>query len=143
MATLGADNGNTATGIMLIYQSTQLTSNISSGLPYFSISLSLNVLLTLMIATRLILYARNTRIALGIIGIGGLCKAAVTMLIESCALNAASSLLVLGWWSTIVEGTFPPILAETRVRALPRPHPPDRSANAMTDWAGHSSAAHH
>ena len=63
------------------------------GLPYFSISIALNILLTFMIVIRLILHARNTRTAMGIAGIGGLCAAIVTMLIESCALSAVSSLL--------------------------------------------------
>ena len=46
-----------------------------SGLAYLSISLSLNVLLTLMIVIRLILHARNARVAMGITGGGGFCQA--------------------------------------------------------------------
>ena len=110
-------------GITLTYQSAESISNFQSGLAYFSISLSLNVLLTLMIVVRLVLHSRNTRTALGGTGIGGLCKAIVTMLVESCALYAITSLLVLGPWSaqnSIIE-TFSPILAETQVCAFPRP----------------------
>ena len=110
-------------GITLTYQSAESISNSQSGLAYFSISLSLNILLTLMIVVRLVLHSRNTRTALGGTGIGGLCKAIVTMLVGSCALYAVTSLLVLGPWSaqnSIIE-TFSPILAETQVCAFPRP----------------------
>ena len=84
-------------GIIYIYQATELSDGLGwSTFPYFSISLSLNILLTLMIVIRLILHARNTHTALGITGIGGLCKAIVIMLVESCALYAVSSLLFIG-----------------------------------------------
>ena len=58
--------------------------NIS--IPHYSISISLNVLLTLMIVTRLVLHGRDIRTSMGIAGIGGLCRAVITMLIESCDL---------------------------------------------------------
>ena len=91
-------------------------------IPYFSISLSLNVLLTLMIVIRLILHTRSVRTAMGISGIGGLSNAIITMLIESCALYAVSSLLVLGPWSAVNSSVeiFLPILAETQVRIFSR-----------------------
>ena len=80
-------------GIILVYQSSELTAKVWSALPYFSISLSLNVLLTLMIVIRLILHTRNIRAAMGIAGSGRLSKAIVTMLIESCALYCELSVV--------------------------------------------------
>ena len=108
---------------MILYLSTKPVDTFPwSGLPYFSISLSLNILLTLMIVIRLILHARKAHTALGVTGIGGLCKAIVTMLVESSTLYAVSSLLVLGPLSagSAVVVTFFPILSETQVRAPPR-----------------------
>ena len=107
-------------GIVFIYQTTVLTNTVQwSAVPWFSISLSLNVLLTLMIVIRLILHTRNVRTAMGGTGIGGLCEAIVTMLVESCALYAVSSLLVIGPWGAQnpVTNAFFPILAQTQVRA--------------------------
>ena len=119
MVTLRA-NVSIAMGIVLVYQNAEVGGRTWSGLPYFSISFSLNVLLTSMIVIRLILHTRNVRKAMGISGIGGLSKAIATMLIESCALYAVSSLLVLGPWSAVNSSVdiFLPILAETQVRAL-------------------------
>ena len=108
-------------GIMLTYQSAELTSFEWAGIPYFSISLSLNITLTLMIVVRLTLHARGVRTAMGETGSGGLCKAIVTMFVESCAINAVTSVLVLG---LIGAGSgaliiFISILSETQVRAFP------------------------
>ena len=110
-------------GIMLVYQTAELTGGVWFGLPYFSIALSLNVLLTLMIVIRLILHTRNIRTSTGESGISGLYKVIVTMLIESSALYAVSSLLVLGPSSAgnSASDIFIPILAETQVRAFPQP----------------------
>ena len=82
-------------GIMLVYQTAELTGGVWFGLPYFSISLSLNVLLTLMIVVRLILHTRSIRTSTGKGGINGLYMVIVTMLIESSALYGVSSLLGL------------------------------------------------
>ena len=46
-------------GIVGIYQTMQLISSDSAIIPYFSISVSLNILLTLMIVIRLILHTRS------------------------------------------------------------------------------------
>ena len=88
------------------------------GVPYFSISIAINVLLTLMIATRLILHSRNTRNALGApAGAGGLYEAIVAMLIESCALYSVSSLLYIITWTTRswVSIAFLFLLTQTQV----------------------------
>ena len=82
-------------GILFTFQTAERSNSNWPGLAYFSVSLSLNVLLILMIVIRLILHTKNTRNALGIAGIGGLCKTVVTMLIESCALYAVGSVLVI------------------------------------------------
>ena len=118
---------DTGMGITFIYQTSQPNSSIWNstaidfGLPYFSISLSLNILLTLMIVIRLILHSRNVRAAMGAPGgASGLYKAITTMLVESCAIYAVNSLLFVGPWGagSHVADIFLPILAETQVRAF-------------------------
>ena len=119
--------------------------NGSYILSYLSISTSLNVLLTLMIVIRLILHTRNIRNAMGIGGIGGLCKAISTMLIESYALYAVTLLLVIIPLAiqNYAMDIFP-ILAKTQVRAfLYHPRSSDRSADVTTDWTGHRFTTHH
>ncbi|KAF9646468.1 hypothetical protein BDM02DRAFT_3012112 [Thelephora ganbajun] len=127
-------------GIMLIYQTSQPNSSIwnsvaiNFGLPYFSISLSLNILLTLMIVGRLILHSRNIRNAMGVpAGASGLYRAIVTMLIESSALYAVNSLLFVGPWgaNSHVADIFLPILAETQVRAFYLPPDAPRSSDMI------------
>ena len=112
-------------GITFTYQTSQSRGsfwyNVNFGIPYFSISMALNVLLTLLIIIRLVLYTRNTRTALGLTGVGGLCIAIVTMLVESCAIYAMSSLLVLIPLAvgSHIESTFLAVLTQTQVRAFP------------------------
>ena len=103
------------------------------GIPYLSISVSLNVLLTLMIIIRLVLYGRNVRAATGSrAGISGLYKAVSIMFIESCALFAVSSLVVvvalvrarsyseeIYYPGMYTVDMFFPILAEIQVRVFP------------------------
>ena len=122
MTALRANVVNVAMGITFAYQSSELNGNPWSALPYFSISLSLNVLLTLMIAIRLILHARSNCKAMGISEIDGLSKTIVTMLVESCALYAVSSLLVIGPWSAgknPIMNFFMPIRPQAQVRVFP------------------------
>ena len=116
-----ANVDNIAVGAILIHRSTEVLGSVWPALAYLSISVSLNVLLTLMIVIRLVLHVRDTRAALGITGIGGLSKAIITMLIESCALYSASPLLVLGPMSANVNpiaSFFIPILPAAQVRAF-------------------------
>ena len=116
-----------------------------STIPYISISLSLNVLLTLMIAVRLVLHGRNVRAATGCrAGIVGLYKTIVTMLIESSALFAVCSLLVIIPRSVDSPATnlFFPIFAVTQVRAFPLLQFLDGNSHAVTERAGHRFAAH-
>ena len=115
-------------GIMLVYyQVTEPDSSdwskvaLSFDYPYFSISLALNVLLTLMIIIRLILHRRNIRNAMGTpTGAGGLYNAVITMLIESSALYAVCALVFVGPWGAggYVTDVFSPILGQTQVCAV-------------------------
>ena len=86
--------------------------------PYFAISLSLNVLLTLMIIARVAWHSRNVRPVTGSLSTAsGLYKIITTMLVESCALYAATFLLFLvPWWvDSVVADTFWPVLIEVQV----------------------------
>jgi len=127
------------------------------GIPYLSISVSLNALLTLMIVIRLVLHGRNIRAATGsAAGISGLYKAVSTMLIESCALFAVSSLVVVAalvragdLWDRAIyyPGSYVvdifPILAEIQVCAFPQPQSQGQLSNVMADWTGDRSTAHY
>ena len=118
-ATLRTDACDIALGILLIYQTiTHIPDTIWFGLPYLSLSLSLNVLLTLMIVVRLVLHGRNVRAATGSsAGISGLYKTIATMLIESSVPFALTSLLAVGPQSSVMSDIFMPALAEAQVRA--------------------------
>ena len=113
-------------GIMLLvsegsgWRRFSITTTVDFGLPYLSISVSLNVLLTLMIVIRLVLHSRRTLTARGAAGRIGLYRAITTMLIESSALYAVNSLLLIGLWGAgnRTADTFLPILAETQVRVF-------------------------
>ena len=73
-----------------------------------------------MIVIRLILYTKTDRTAVGVTRLGGLIRAIVAMLIESCAVYAISSLLYIGLWSAGNSATAAllPIISETQVRAF-------------------------
>jgi hypothetical protein len=88
---------------------------------YFAISLSLNVLLTLMIIVRLALHSRNIRNAIGASsGAGGLYTAIITMLVESSALNAIGYLLsiITETVGSNLAYTFSSVLGHLQVRCL-------------------------
>lgn len=111
-----------AMGIAFLYQGSLHAdldlSSVSFGVPYYSISLSLNVILTLMIVGRLILHSKNFQNAMGPTAkTGGLYKAIVTILIESCALYAITYLLFMAPWAagSSVGNAFFPILVEVQV----------------------------
>ena len=97
-----------------------ITTTLDFGLPYLSISVSLNVLLTVMIVVRLALHSRSIPSARGAAGTIGLYRTIITMLIESSALYAVNSLLLIGLWGAgnRTADTFLPILAETQVRVF-------------------------
>ena len=120
------------------------TAAVDFGLPYYSISIALNILLTIMIIIRLILHTRKTRNAVGMAGNGGLCKTVVTMLIESCALYSVGSFLLIVSWVTGDHGTdiFFNILNQIQVRVFPQPRSTE-FPNAVAGWIGHCTTAHH
>ena len=107
-------------GIMLVYQTADLTGGVWFGLPYFSIALSLNVLLTLMIVVRLILHTGNIRTSMGNSGTNGLYRVIVTMLVESSVIYAVTSLLFLVPWTAgnPTANIFLPILGHAQVRSF-------------------------
>ena len=115
-------------GITLVYKTSQPVSiwgSLNLGTPFYSIALSLNVLLTLMIATRLILHSRDIRNALGpLVRADRLYVTLVTILVESSALFAANSLLYIGplYAGSSLSGVFITPLTVTQVRAA-IPHP--------------------
>jgi len=112
--------GNTGTGILTMYPIV-IFRNPWPTIPYLSISLSLNVILTLMIVVRLILHGRSVRAATGSPGgISGLYKTISSMLIESSALFAVNSLLAIGTWVPAIPATnvFTIMLGVTQVRAF-------------------------
>ena len=127
-AILSADFTGPALGILFIYQSSRPVGFLSSslaiadfGTPLFSISLSLNVLLTIMIVTRLFLHDRSIRKATGTrITADGLYRAINTMLIESCGIYAISFLLYMGPWAAAssIANLFFTMLAGTQVCTL-------------------------
>ena len=88
-ATISTHVTDAAMGIALVYyEVTQpysealLSDNVDFGIPYFSASFLLNVLLTLVIVIRLILHNRNIRNTMGTQATAGrLYKAIITMLI--------------------------------------------------------------
>jgi len=145
-ATLKANVDNVVTGILSTFP--RYTSR--SGLfytAYVSLSLSLNILLTLTIVVRIVLHGRNVRAATGSsAGISGLYKTIATMLIESSTLFAASSLLVLVPWGvgSPISGVFSPTLSKTQVRAFPRLRSLDEFnvSYVTTEWIGHRFTAH-
>ena len=118
------------TGVMLVYWQNSLgfgtVTAFNFTTSYYSISLSLNFLLTLMIVARLILYIRYLRKATGASGgSSGLhtCTATttvVTILIESYALHAIALLLYIVPWAvdSPVANIFSGIGGATQVCAV-------------------------
>ena len=135
LATLGKHSNQTVThhinftgtamGIALLYYQASKpysaiwdSANPDFGAPYYSISFSLNALLTLMIVIRLILHSRNVRNAMGTeAGAVGMHKAIITMLVESAALYAVAFLLYIGSWGaqSPAQFIFLPVLTEAQV----------------------------
>ena len=121
------NKGDTRTGMGIAYTYVRPDDNRPKtfvavhnfGISWFSISLSLNVLLTIMIITRLVLHNRELRKALKIpVGTFGIYKTVVTMLVESFALYAGVFLLYITTWGpkNVAAYVFFPILAASQVR---------------------------
>ena len=125
---LSANAYHTATGIGLIWADTlpydDYVPSVRWGNSYYSIALSLNVVLTLMIITRLVLHNRNIRKAIGTLDrVSGLYSTITAMLVESGVLYAVSFLLLVGPWASrsIVELITFQILPEVQVRTVTPP----------------------
>lgn len=110
-------------GVVIVYQSAHPDWDplpILIGYPYFSVSVALDVLLTLMIVVRLILHDRGIRNATGApANASRLYKTIITMLVESCALYSVTSLLFIGPWAANnnASNIFLPVLGEIQVIA--------------------------
>ena len=120
LVALKADADDIATGVLANFSGESAVSRFQFYTVYISLSLSLNVLLTFMIVIRLAMHGRGVRIATGHpTGISGVYKSIAAMLIESSALFAVSSVLVIGSWAVgnQVANVFVRILAETQVRS--------------------------
>ncbi|KIK54828.1 hypothetical protein GYMLUDRAFT_176591, partial [Collybiopsis luxurians FD-317 M1] len=117
--------GSTSMAIMFLYQSSSPNSNlfvggaVDFGLPYFALSTSLNILLTLLISARLILHQYHLKGTSNIYSRNLPYNAIVAMLVESSALYSVFSLLFLGTYAAgnNASTVFLPILAQTQVRS--------------------------
>ena len=123
-AALIVSDYDAATGIVFIFAKLTVPWGRDA---YYSIALSLNVLLTPMLITRLVLHSKNIRRAIGDQdGASGLYKGVVIMLVESGVLYAASFVIVAGpYWAhgpDYFQYVTPNILARVQVRtAFPLP----------------------
>ena len=110
----GISQSETVRSIRGIYVRNDL--QISGG----SVSLALNILLTLMIAVRLVLHNRNIRGAGALAATSGVYKAIVTILVESFALNAVAVLLftVLLATQNPAMFAFTTVVPGTQVRGI-------------------------
>ena len=122
MAILFANVVVSVTAILWCYYRVGLGEAISIfQIPYFSICLALNVILTLMIIVRLVLHSRNIRKAIGASsGPVSLYSTIITMLVESSALYAVGHLLYIvpTVSNSYVASIFSSALGEIQVRAL-------------------------
>ena len=90
------------------------------GIVNTSISIGLNILLTIMIVTRLVLHGRDIHVTAGSsTGLSGLYKSIVTMFIESSARYSGISSVVIALWATegSVSFAFVPALCIIQVCA--------------------------
>ena len=115
---------HTAMGITHIYPASLSSPDIVVAVhldtSYYSVSLALNILLTLMIITRLALHNRNIRSVMGTSGEHTrLYTAIVTMLVESYALHAIAFLFYIVPWALQNEIAFVTgrVAANVQVRA--------------------------
>jgi hypothetical protein len=121
--TLLADFTDIATGITLLLVSSQTDSLYTKptaiydfNAAFYSISFSLNLLLTFMIVVRLARHGIMIRKALGA-GVGGTYKTIVIILVESFAFYAVNYVLFLGTFFGNNDAVciFQPILGQVQV----------------------------
>jgi hypothetical protein len=111
------------TGSVVVYRQASQAVNanpIDFGIPYFSISLGLNLILTLMIVIRIVRHSRDVRDAIGsLVRPKRLYGAIVTIFVESSALYAVVFLLYIAPWGagSSLQFIFFPILSQVQVCA--------------------------
>ena len=133
----------TVAGIAIIYISsiskiTNASPIISIASSYYAICLALNVLITLMIITKLILHRKNLRHAIGgSSATTGVYTTIVIMLVESCALYAIALLAVVVTWASQSVGLPITIKILSNVQVCAASHSP--SAQAWNDILPHRS----
>jgi len=118
--------GSISLSIMFLYQASSPNATMFTqraldfGLPYFALSNSLNIILTLLICLRLILHQRQMplngkeeRMRLPYY------SRIISMLVESCALYSVNSMLFLGTYAAgnSASSIFLPILSQTQIIA--------------------------
>lgn len=117
-----------AMGAIFLFQISRPTANfwtetsVNFGVPYFSLSTALNILLTLLIAARLLSYRAALRRAFGAQHAHSVPYAGIAaMMVESSLLYAVSSLLFIGPYGakSHVSNIFLPVLSQVQVRPPP------------------------
>ncbi|KAK1222835.1 hypothetical protein PQX77_014257 [Marasmius sp. AFHP31] len=110
-----------AMGTLYLYQLSQPSANlftgqaIDFGLPYFVLSTSLNVLLTILLCSRLIFHQR--RITKTLMRPQVPYMSIVAMLVESSAIYAVCSVIFIGTYGAgnIASSIFLPVLAQAQI----------------------------
>lgn len=123
---------DTVTGIleMVQYLGNALDSIIQFVFVYLPLSLSLTIILTSMIITRLVLHGKNMQNAVGPgTNSTGVYKAIVSMFVESYALYAIAFIVCMGFRFTgnAYQLVFRPLLSKAQVRAIFDPHATTRA----------------
>ncbi|KAG7097755.1 hypothetical protein E1B28_005076 [Marasmius oreades] len=114
--------GSISMGVITLYKSSRPGSNlwagitVNFGLPYFVLSVALNVMLTLIISFRLLWHSRKYNLSTSS---SGVYKRIVSMLVESCALYSLFSILFIGTYAAgnYASDLFLPILSQVQIIA--------------------------
>ncbi|KAG7097817.1 hypothetical protein E1B28_005135 [Marasmius oreades] len=114
--------GSISTGVLTLYKSSRPGSNLWAGiavnfaLPYFVLSVALNIMLTLIISFRLLWHSHKYNLSASS---NGVYKRIVSMLVESCALYSLFSILFIGTYAAgnYESDLFLPILSQVQIIA--------------------------
>lgn len=129
-------------GAIVLYKSSRPGSSLWSGvtvnfgLPYFTIECSLNIFLTLLIAGRLFYHSRNFSKLVPDSKSPTIYSNVITMVVESCAIYAVTSLLFIGPYAAnnYASDIFLPLLSQVQVSfigslfSFSHSHSPSRSS---------------
>jgi hypothetical protein len=128
IATISANTTDTAMGIMFVYESsrpdlipTSIAAMVPFDAPFFSISFALNIVVTILIVSRLLLHKKRVQNAMGAaVDVGGLYMATIAIIVESYAICAIAVTLYLATWGarSYLQYIFLQIIAQMQVRAL-------------------------